>query len=289
MKRTVWGVTIGLLAILPLGSVVYGQEQAGSKVQGEVVVPTERRVPPMRFAQTPLRAVLAQISKASGVWVIADSSVAGIPITMETRRGSLTEVLADLVKQLPPEARVRYVGVPAAENAPEGDAVSRYISAQDALQPTKGKGTTNTPTIASEIDVAGRTLAADQAAPLMMSLNLKPVYLVTNPSGDALIAKAARMQTEGLQLWMEMNPEQRSKMMENQLNSLLNMDPTARRSLFEQMSSQGMAMMQKIQSLPPEQRAQFFRDITGGKFDGTTPPPPNGPNLGGGSNGGGGR
>ena len=290
MKRAVWGVLIGLLVIHPFGSVVYGQGQTENKPQIGVVAPADRRVTPMKFAQTPLRAVLAQISKASGVWVLADSSVAGVAITLETRGGRLTEVLEEILKQLPPEVRVRYVGVPAAENAPEGDIVSQYIGAQDALKPTKGKGTTNTPTIASEIDVAGRTLAAEKAAPLMASLDLKPVYLVTNPSGDALVAKALRMQTEGLQIWMEMTPDQRSKMMENQLNSLLNMDPTARRSLFEQMSTQAMGMMQKIQSLPTEQRQQFFRDITGGKFDGTTPPPPNGPNLGGGgSNDGGGQ
>lgn len=287
MKRAIWGIALTLLAILPLGSMAYGQGKTESKAQTEIIAPADRRVPPMKFAQTPLRAVLAQISKASGVWVLADSSVGAVAITLEIRGGRLNEVLAEIVKQLPPEVRVRYVGVPAAENAPEGEIVSQYIGAQDALKPTKGKGTANTPQIASEIEVAGRTLAAEQAAPLMTSLDLKPVYLVTNPSGDALIAKALRMQTEGLQLWMEMNPDQRSKMMENQLNNLLNMDPNARRSLFEQMSTQAMGMMQKIQSLPAEQRQQFFRDLTGGRFDGTTPPPPNGPNLGGGSNGGG--
>lgn len=290
MKRAVWGATIGLFAILTIGSVAYGQGKPESKAQTGTIAQTERRIPPMQFAQTPLRTVLAQLTKASGVWVVADSSISGTPVSLETRGGRLTEVLEDLVKQLPPEVQVRYVGIPATETTPDGDVVSQYINAQDALKPSKGKGTTNTPKIASEIDVAGRTLAAEQATPLMTSLDLKPVYLVTNPSGDALIAKALRMQTEGLQLWMEMTQEQRGKMMDNQLNGLLNMDPSARRSLFDQMSTQAMGMMQKIQSLPPDQRAQFYRDITGGKFDGTTPPPQNKPNInGGGSNGGGGQ
>lgn len=290
MKRAVWGATVGLVAILSIGNIAHAQEQPESKAQSGVVIPTERRVPPIKVAQTPLRAVLAQISKASGVWVLADSSVAAMPVTLESRGGRLTEVLEEVVKQLPAGVQVRYAGIPAAEIAPDGDSVSQYLNAQDALKPKKVKGTTNTPTIASEIEVAGRALAAEQAAPLMTSLDLKPVYLITNPSGDALVAKALRMQNEGLQIWMEMTPEQRGKMMENQLNSLLNMDPTARRSLFEQMTQQATGMMQKIQSLPPDQRAQFFRDITGGRFDGTTPPPQSGGNPnGGGSNGGGGR
>jgi len=131
-----------------------------------------------------------------------------------------------------------------------------------------------------EIEVLGRRLSLEKAAPLMASLDLRPVYLLSNPTAEDPVAKSGKLQSEGLQIWMEMTPEQRRLSAENQMNGLLSMDSNARRALFGQMQEQAMGMMKKIQSLPPDQRAQFWRDVTGGKWDGTTPPAPGGNSVG---------
>jgi hypothetical protein len=251
----------------------------------------QKPVPPLRLSERPLSEVAAALTKATGVLVVADSSVAQAPITLETNGGSLSDILAVVAKQLPHGATLRHVALPAYKPMPQGDVIARFVSAQDAMKPAAGSAPPSAapapetkPWVGGEeIEILGQRVMPEQAAPLMAALNLRPAYLVSNPTAEDPVARSGKLQTEGLQLWMEMTPDQRRQAADNQLNGLLSMDSNARRALFGQMQEQAMGMMKKIQSLPPDQRAQFWRDVTGGKWDGTTPPAPGG---GGGAGGG---
>jgi len=278
MKELSWVLAIVAVATGSWGSPVHAQEAVQTTsptVTGSVASVAEKRLPAMRFTQTPLREVLSQIAKASGVWIMADSSVGGVLVTMQLPAGTVMDAMTTLKPLLPETAKIRRVAIPTTEAMPLGDTVAQYLMAQDALtrtakretQETKGSGSIG------EIEVMGQSLPLEKATPLMAGLNLTPAYLFTNPNSDTVVGKALQMQAEGLQLWMEMTPEQRAQVADSQLNNLLNMDPAARQALFGQMQQQAVGMMQKIQALPPDQRAQFWKDVTGGRWDGTTPPP----------------
>jgi hypothetical protein len=244
----------------------------------------ERSLPPLRFNQEPLREVLRRVSQAGNVWVVADSTVGGTLITLETRGGPVARVLGEILSVVPKETQVRLAAVPDGRTVPPGDAVAQYVAAQDGLKGAKRTGYTpgGIPTVPTEIEVAGRAMSREQAAPVLQTLELRPVYLVTNPVADPAVARALRLQAEQLAAWQDMTPEQREKLADQQLAGLLNMEPAARQAFFGQMMQQGMGMFQKIQALPPDQRSQFWKDATGGRWDGTMPPPGSRPGAGGG-------
>jgi hypothetical protein len=289
-KPVLAGAVIAALLSLP-GSASAQQQSAPVPVPGAPVVatassapPAQKLVRPLRLMDRSLSEIVAELTRATGVLVVADNSVAQASITLETNGGALSDVLAEVVKQLPKGTTLRHVAVPASKPMPQADAIARFLSAADGLKPAAVAPEGATAPVpeakmsvgGEEIEVLGQRLTPEKAAPLMASLDLRPVYLLSNPTADDPVARSSRLQAEGLQLWMEMTPEQRRLSADNQLNGLLSMDSNARRALFGQMQDQAMGMMKKIQSLPPDQRAQFWRDVTGGKWDGTNPPAPGG-------------
>lgn len=279
MSRAKWYSLICLVATLAGGAVSVRAQDAPP---ASSVAAAERPLPPMRFNQEPLRDVLKRVSQASGVWVVADSTVGGVLITLETRGGAVPQVLGEILTLVPKETQVRLTAIPNSKNLPLGDAVAQYVAAQDQLRGQKRSGyVPGAPVVVpTEIEVTGRAMSRQQAVPVMDSLELKPVYLLTNPVADPAIARALRLQADQLAAWQDMTPEQREKLADQQIAGLMNMEPAARQAFFGQMMQQGTMMFQKIQALPPDQRTQFWKDATGGRWDGTMPPPgtrPGGP------------
>jgi hypothetical protein len=287
MKQVRLAIAVGMgMLALTMSSAAWaqaGQANPPAAVKAVTAEDLTKKLPALRWQQVPLKEAAAELTRTTGITVAVDAGLSLKPVTLVTGGGTLAEAIAALAKQLPQGAAARFVAVPAGEPMPTGDLISAYLLSQDGLRrkatPTLWDPATN------EIEVLGRSLSGAKAAPLMTELELKPVYVLSSGRGDALVARAGLLQAEGLQLWQEMSAEQRQQFMDNQLSGLLNMDPATRSAMFGQMMQSGQAMMQKINALPPDQRAQFFKDITGGRFDGTTPPRPNGP---GGPNGNGG-
>ena len=233
------------------------------------------------FDKKPVRDVAEALTKQTGIMVLSDSSAAAVPITFSASAISITEVVSGMAK-LVPGTMVRLVAVSQNEPAPDADLLSQMLRLQDALHPLKlTAGTTAKTETLTEIEIAGRRVPLDTAGAVLATLKMQPALLLTNPTGDNITAKYARMQAEGLQAYLAMTPEQRLQAAEQQMNSLFNMDSGSRRALFGQMQGQTAAIMKKIDTLPTEQKKQFWRDLTNDKWDGTMPTKPAPPAGGG--------
>lgn len=264
MTYRLLGITAALAATLPL----LGTRPAAAEPQA----PTATLVAPaQQFKNLPARQAAERIAKATGVPVIADRSVGSYPVTLDLPAGALEPSLEKLAAALPEGTVVHkaFLSEPGAgEPAPDPDRIAALILAQDALAGVKA------PLATGEVILQGRKMSAEQAAPIIAALSLKPVYLLANDrvATDPMLRIGA-MQMEGLKLWMGLTPEQQSKVAEQQFNSLVNMDPEMRRSLFANQMQMGKVMIERMNSLPPDQKASLFRDMTGGKWDGTGMPP----------------
>jgi hypothetical protein len=110
----------------------------------------------------------------------------------------------------------------------------------------------------------GQRLPADRAAGIIAALNLKPVYLVTNP--NERITTASGNAVNDLARWTQMTPEQQQQYARQQAQQLLNMDPALRQQMFRQQGAQQRmihgAMFELSVNLPPDQRNQLLRDLT---------------------------
>ncbi len=180
-------------------------------------------------------------------------------------------MLKQFAALLPKGTVVRKILLPAlAPNAapPSADVIVKLASVNDGLVgPVMGAKIEMTD---GSVNVMGRVMTINEAAPVIAALNLKPVYLVANlNAGNDPVQKMMTAQTESLKTWMAMTPDQRAAVADKQLDGLLNMDPATRQAMFAQQAQMGQKFMAKIQSLPDGQRQQFWKDITGGKFDGT--------------------
>jgi len=93
----------------------------------------------------------------------------------------------------------------------------------------------------------GRRLSPEKARPLLDSLGLKPVYLVT--SGAARAGSVAG--SDALAAWSQLTPAQRDQM----TAGILNMNPALRNQMMQQLVSVFMTVMQKMS---PEERQQML-------------------------------
>jgi len=258
-------------------------------------------VPALRLDKTPASEVAARIRKATGALVVTDRTVAVAPVTLELAPGSLSTALGRIAAVLPEGTVVKIMMLPAPAApgaAPDGDRVAALIAAQEDLYkpilplaaPAPQNAATSSrnrprpnsmpapaataPLAPGEVEILGRRLASEQAAPVVGALGLRPVYLITNPkAADDPIQKMSAGQMEALRMWMSMTPEQQGIAADQQIDQLINMDPALRQQLFGQQMKVAEKMMSKIQGLPEGQRQQFWRDLTGGRFDGTRPVP----------------
>lgn len=202
-----------------------------------------------------IEAILRNLSRGSGLTVLADSSLAetqAAPPREETTAQNLEAQLTQLVRGLPAGTVWTKVMLPATTRNYRGDDVVDYIAAQTKLL---GKKVGSDPSV---IEVLGQKLP--QETPVVGALNLKPVYVIYNPTARARAAAG----TEGT---ADVN---------KMLQSFMNMDPNTRQQMMRGMMQQFGSMMQ---NMSPEQRMEFMRSMRGAF--------PGGP--GGGPGGGGGR
>lgn len=243
--------------------------------------PTPPATPPvvgaMKFSKVSAGEAAARLGKAAGVLVVADGSVANTAVAdFSTTGGNLPDALNQLVLVLPKGTMIRRVLLPAlAPGAapPSAEVIAKLASVSDGLiVPVMGK---KVEAGADSVNVMGRVMTMTEAAPVIAALNLKPVYLLTSANADGdPVQKMLTAQTDTMKAWMSMTPDQRTAVSDKMLDGLLNMDPAARQAMFAQQMQMGQKFVAKIQSLPDGQRQQFWKDMTGGKFDGTMPPPP---------------
>jgi|GEM_PF-1909118 hypothetical protein len=209
--------------------------------------------------------IVRSISRAAGVDVVADSSVASrlAPAPTEpTTPQNYEQQVADLVKSLGSGATWAklYLPTPAAGRGYNGDDVAAFALAQAKLFGRVG----DTP--AGQVEILGQTLPAEQAAPHIAGLNLKPVYLVTNPS-------AARQSGEDPNaLWARMTPDERTQYAQSQAARLAQSDDATRQAF---MQSHMQVMSQLMRQLTPEQR-QAMLGGAGGNVRVFVSPGPNG-------------
>ncbi len=247
-------------------------------------------VPTVNFAARPAQQVAASLSKSTGAIIVADRTVANRPITLNLLREPLSVALGRIVALLPAGTVVKKVMLPApppGTPAPDGDQVAALVMAQEALYRPTGRPAVAAaaPSLApGEVDILGKRLSREKAAVVVTALELRPVYLLTNPqaAGDPT-QKMSAAQAEMLRTWLGMSPEQQAQAADQQLDMLMNMDPALRRTLFAQQAVVMQKFGQRLQSLPPDQRRQLMLDMTGGRWDGTGTPPGAGGGGGGGT------
>ncbi len=254
-------------------------------------------VPAMRLAQTPAKDVAARLNKATGAIIVTDHTVATTPVTLDLSAMPLPAALRQIAAALPAGTVVKTVMLPApppgtSAAALNGDQVAALALAQESLYksafpamaaalPSANPAAAAPPRAAmvpvpGEVNILGKRLPVEQAAPAISALGLRPVYLLTNANADDSVQKLSAAQYDALRLMMSMTPEQKKQVADQQFNAFMNMDPALRRQVMQQQMEVGMQFFQRIQALPADQRSAFWRDITGGKFDGTIPGRPGG-------------
>jgi hypothetical protein len=293
--KTIKSITILAAAAVSLSglSAAVARAQTAAPVSG-----SDPLVPAMRLSQTPASDAAARLSKATGAAIVTDHTVASLPVTLDLSAASLSAALRQIAAALPAGTVVKTVMLPApppgtSGAALNGDQVAALALAQESLykptfpamavpgaapassapRPTTSSAPNSVP---GEVNILGKRLPAEQAAPAISVLGLRPVYLLTNANANDSVQKLNTAQYDALRLMMSMTPEQKKQVADQQFNALMNMDPALRRQMVQQQMEVGMQFFQRIQSLPADQRSAFWRDITGGRFDGTIPNRPGG-------------
>ena len=230
------------------------------------------------FTQIPASQIAAKLTKASGMTVLTDASIAGLPVTFSSVGGSLDMVLKQLWAKLPTGSVVRAALVP--ETAVtgqeiDGDRISAFLKAQDALIPATRSMTHPDPATAV-FDLMGQGVTLDAAAATIANLHLKPVYLLTvpKPSTDP-VAKLSAMSAESMRQWQNMTPDQRKASAEQQFHNMMNMEPGERQAMLGQMMEQAGYMIKMIQGMSPEEQQSFQQEaMKAMKGSGILPPAP---------------
>lgn len=201
--------------------------------------------------------VLSRISQAAGVTVVADSTLAnekvGLPAEPTTPANFEAQVAA-LVESLPKGATWGKLYLPAPSGRGyKGDDLSEYALAQAKLFGRVGDAPEGT------VEVMGKAVPAAQAESVVAALNLKPVYLVTNP---AVRAAAGAGAPSGA--WAGMSEDQRRQYAQTEARRIASMTPEQRQQAFQSMfGQQGAVMRELFQTMTPEQRQQMFQGMRG--------------------------
>ena len=272
-------------------------QRAGQAAPPAAATSSDPLAPALRLTQTPAKDAAARLSKATGAIIVTDHTVAALPLTLDLPAASLSATLRKIAAALPAGTVVKTVMLPAPPpgatgTSLNGDQVAALAVAQESLykpdfpaMAIPGSVTAAAPrTVASaaivlppgEVSILGKRLPAEQAAPAISALGLRPVYLLTNANAEDSVQKLSAAQYDALRLMMSMTPEQKKQVADQQFNAIMNMDPALRRQVMQQQMEVGMQFFQRIQALPADQRSAFWRDITGGRFDGTIPGRPGG-------------
>lgn len=228
-------------------------------------VPALAQQEPARAASPPARLlpagqVLGEIGRNAGVVVLADSTVFGrapLPATAATPE-TVDQQIAEVVQALPAGTTWAKLYVPAPENGRwNGDVVANYARSLAQLVGTVGRAAP-----AGTVEILGRHIPADRASDTIAALNLKLVYLVTNPrapAASAVVSSAAN--------WPRMTSAQRDLFAQQQAQRLLALTPDARlqamSQLMQEESPQQAIMHALMLQLPDNERVQLKQNLAG--------------------------
>jgi hypothetical protein len=173
----------------------------------------------------PAAEVLAQLGQSAGVVVLADATVQGrlaVPpggATPET----IEQQITDIVRVLPAGTTWVKLYVPAPANGRwDAAVVEDYARAQTRLVGTLGR-----PAPAGMVELLGRQVPTEKANEAIATLNLKLVYLVTNPRAQSASNVASN--------WSQLTQAQREAYAQQQAQRLMSLDPASRLEALHQL------------------------------------------------------
>lgn len=193
----------------------------------------------------PLNTIVTVMARTSGATILADSSVAATPVMPLTEASTADNFEAQLdgiVKAMPQGATWAKVYLPLTSSRMNADAVSDYVIAQAKLFGSAGAAAP-----AGMVEIMGQRVPADKAQAVITALNLKPIYLISNP-----LLKAAA------QNWGKLSAEQQKQYASQQAQQILSMDPTQQAQMFQQQMAVFGSMMQQM---TPEQRQGMMQNF----------------------------
>ena len=233
-----WGM------VFPFASHTLAQQQDGFS-------PTTSPSARMANNARPVSVVLAEIGKAAGVAIVADSTVAAVRVAAPAGAATTDTVeqqIAGVVQALPRGTTwlKLYLPPPAQGRPWNGDDLAAYAKAQARLY---GPLRQPSGTAAGMVEILGQKIPAEQARGAIAALNLTPVYLVTNPTFGA----AGEMVD-----WSQMTQEQRRAAARLAAERILNMDPALRSQYLQQHM---MTFETVMRQLPPDQHDDLLRSM----------------------------
>lgn len=209
--------------------------------------------------RTVAEAAMAMTRGLTGmVYVVADSTTGATPAALPiepTTPENVEKQVAALVAGLPPGTLWAKLYLPAPVNTRRGyngDDVAAYALAQSKLVGPVGAALPP-----GTVEILGQKLPQDKAETHIAGLNLKPVYLITNPRAQAPSGFGLTMDAGK---WAAMSPEQKQEYTRQQAASLSQMDPAARNQMLQQNM---MIFAQFMQSATPDQRQSMIQGMMG--------------------------
>jgi hypothetical protein len=200
--------------------------------------------------------IVKKMSEESGIAVVADSTVASVlvePLTEATTPANLEQQIGALAKAIGKDTQWARLFLPEPSNggAYNGDDVADFAMIQARLFRTAIGNAPN-----GSVEVLGKTFGGEKAQPYVAGLDLKPVYLLTNPR---IVPPSSGESVTELQ-WNSLTEEQKQAYASQHAARLANADPSVRQAFFQQhMAVMGSLMRQ----LPPDQRNMMFTGPNG--------------------------
>lgn len=253
-------LTVGLGVVSPrVAHAQQGTVSAPVLIQGDGADAgeTRRQNAPVR-TRTVADVASALTRGANGAFVVADSSVTALPAPLPqeaTTPENLQKQVEALVSTLPKGTTWAKLYLPAplsVRRGYNGDDVAAYALAQSKLV-----GPVGAVLPPGTVEIMGQKVPQEKADAFIAGLNLKMVYLITNPrtaapSGFGLTMDASK--------WAAMSPAERQEFTRQQANSLSQMDPAARNQMMQQNM---MIFAQFMQNASPQDRQNMIQGMMG--------------------------
>jgi len=206
---------------------------------------------PTKAGMRSVNDVLTRIETGAGagIRVVADSTISATLVSLPkdaTTPENVETQIAAVITELPKGTVWAKLYLPAATTrAYKGDDLADFALAQAKLFGRIGDAPAGT------VQVMGKNLPADKAQAVIDALDLKPVYLVTNPT-----LKAAG--GGDLTQWATLTDEQKADFAKKEAAKRLAMGPEAFAKEFTTyMQQQGAVMGQMFGQMSPEQRDSY--------------------------------
>lgn len=195
--------------------------------------------------------VAARITKATGVLVLADSTVNGQPVLRDTflSTGSVSSTSTDLTSD-PSDETLRTVADQVArlvKTLPNGTISARlYLPVTGRSKNWTGDevagfgvagaqlfGQFGAPVPEGFVEIMGQTVPKDKASTYIAGLHLKPVFLISNPS--RLVGGVEPWSPVSRGQWQQMTRDQQKQYGQQQAATIMNMPPEQRDQVIREM------------------------------------------------------